>query len=420
MGQTITEKILSRVLGRAATPGEIVYPEGDWVTVHDWYIVNFDRALQDLGIDRVHDPEHMIMSTCHEPVAVSPQAALRQKQARAIAKKYGIRHHFDTSEPGHGHILPVEKGFIKPGGFVLAYDPHVTNFGAVGCLAFAMAFEISEVIALGNCWCRVPETVRVNLTGSLPDGIAIRDIAQRLIGDLDPDIIDYSVVEYGGPALADLSIDQRMILCNTPLEIGAKSSVVETDAVTFDYLRDRVEGPLNEMRSDDDAKFLASYDIDLGLLEPQVAAPPTPDNVVGVSAVAGTPIDHASIGSCAGGTLTDLRDAARLLKGRRISDHVRLFITPGTLEIAARASAEGLTEIFLNSGAMVTAPGCGTCAAGRIGPTADGEVSINTGTRNDYGRLGSETADIYLASSLTVAASAIAGKIVDPRELLQS
>lgn len=416
--QTCTEKILSRAMGRPVEVGEIIHPEPDLVTVHDWYVVNFDQALQDFGVEALHAPDKVLISTDHEPLAVSAAAAERQKRVREIVAKYGITNFFDAGRGGHGHVFPMELGYIRPGMFVLAYDIHVTNFGAVGCLGIPLVTEISEVLACGTVWLRVPETIRVNLSGALQPGVSMRDIAQRLIVDLGADLADYTVIEYGGPALADIDFGGRMVLCNTPIEIGAKSALVESDDETRRFLESRVKGEVPEIRSDAGATFKAVLDYDLGALGPQVAAPPTPDNVVNIEEVAGKPVHYAFIGSCAAASLTDLQDAARILKGRQVAPGVRLIITPGTQEMARQAAAQGLTEIFMNAGAMITAPGCGPCAGGRIGPMAPGEVSINTGTRNDSGRLGPRDSEIYLASPLTVAASAVAGQITDPREML--
>ena len=418
MGKTITEKVLSRVTGDDVSAGDIVYPEPELVTIHDWYVVNFDRALAELGVDRLYDPDKVLICTDHEPVAVSPQATERQKKVREIVAKYGIRHFFDAGRGGHGHVFPVEMGFVRPGMFVEAYDVHVTNFGAVGALAIPMLIEITEVLACGSVWLRTPETVRVDLTGELSPGTGIRDVAQRLIRDLGAERVDYSVVEYGGPALASIDIAGRHTLCNTPIDIGAKSVLVEPDQTTLDYLSGRVDDPVEPVVSDSDAVFREVVEYDLDVLEPQIAVPPTPDCVVGVSEVAGRAVDHAFIGSCAAANLADLRAAAEILSGNRVHSRVRFIVTPGTQEVMAAAETEGLLRLFAEAGAMITQPGCGPCAGGRIGGVTDGETSINTGTRNDYGRLGSQTADIYLASAATVAASAVTGRITDPRVLL--
>jgi 3-isopropylmalate/(R)-2-methylmalate dehydratase large subunit len=418
VGQTLTEKILSRVMGKPVTAGETIYPVPDLMTCHDWYVVNFDKALRELGVDELYDPTRVLISTDHEPVATNPQSADRQKKVREIVKKYGIKHFYDIGRGGLGHIFPMEKGIVTPGMFVLAYDTHVTNYGAVGALGIPMVFEIPEVLACGSVWISVPETVRVNLTGSLKPGMTIRDVSQKMIVDIGEDLLDYSVVEYGGPSLKDIGFGGRMTLCNNPLEMGAKSALIESDEWTEQYVKSRSDKPFTMERSDPDAKFKAVYDYDLGLLEPQVAAPPRPDNVVGVSSVAGTPVHHAFIGSCANGSIEDMREAAMVLRGRKIHDGVRLFITPATQEIAVMAGREGLITDFMEAGAVMTAPGCGPCAGGRLAPMAPGENSINTGTRNDPGRLGTREGNVYLASPLTVAASAIAGEIIDPRKYL--
>ncbi len=418
MGKTITEKILSRVTGGDVSAGDIVYPEPELLTIHDWYVVNFDRALEELGVDRLYDPDKVIICTDHEPVAVSPQAVERQKKVREIVRKYGIGNFFDAGRGGHGHVFPVEMGFVKPGMFIEAYDVHVTNFGSVGALAVPVLIEIAEVLACGSVWLRTPETVRVNLTGSLQPGTGIRDVAQKLICDIGAERVDYSVVEYGGPALAAIDIAGRHTLCNTPIDIGAKSVLVEPDSQTVDYLADRVDGPVELVASDPDAAFREVVEYDLDVMEPQIAAPPTPDCVVGVSEVAGRAVHHAFVGSCAAANLSDLQAAADILTGRRIHPGVRFIVTPGTQEVMAEAESRGLLTLFAEAGAMITQPGCGPCAGGRIGGVADGETSINTGTRNDYGRLGSAKAEIYLASPATVAASAVTGKITDPRQFL--
>lgn len=418
MGQTLAEKILSRVSGRAVSHGEIIFPEPDLITTHDWYVVNFAKVLDDLGVERLFAPEKLLISTDHEPVATSPLAAQRQRQVRKIVERFGIKHFYDVGRGGHGHVFPMELGYIKPGMLTIAYDIHVTNYGALGCLGIPVVTEITEVLACGSVWIKVPHTVRVNLHGKLSPGTSMRDVAQKLIAELAVDDVDYGVVEFGGPGLANVSFAGRQILCNTPIEIGAKSALVEPDQQTLDYLSGRVEGPVSLIRSDGDANYHRVIEFDLSLAEPQIAVPPTPDTVVGVSQVRGRKIHHAFVGSCAAASIEDLQAAADVLRNRRIHPDVRFFVTPGTQQVLSEAEAMGLMKIFTDAGAAVTAPGCGVCAGGKIGGLADDEVSINTGTRNDFGRLGSAKAEIYLASAATVAASAVAGEIIDPREFV--
>ncbi|MET0164854.1 MAG: aconitase/3-isopropylmalate dehydratase large subunit family protein [Vicinamibacterales bacterium] len=415
MGQTITEKILSRVIGRKVSVGDIVHPVPELMTVHDWYVANFDKALQEFGVTKLFDPGRVLISTDHEPLAVTPQSSERQKRVREIVEKYGIKQFYDVGRGGLGHIFPIEEGIVRPGMFVEAYDVHVTNFGAVGVLAIPLVVEISEALALGSVWLRVPETVRVNASGRLASGTSIRDVAQKLIADLGDALVDYTVVEFGGPGMLGIDIPGRQTLCNTPIDIGAKSALVEPDETTRQYVAQRYDGPLDMVTSDRDAQFRTLVEYDLSTIGPQVAIPPTPDRVVGIESVMGRKIQHAFVGSCASGNLPDLRDAARILAGRQVHSDVRLYVTPATQNVAKAAANEGLMEIFYESGCLVTSPGCGPCAGGRVGALAEGEVSINTGTRNDYGRLVAKTAEIYLASPLTVAASAVEGKIADPR-----
>lgn len=417
MNQTITEKILSNSVGHRVNVGDLIFPIPELVTIHDWYVANMDKALEEFGVSQLFMPENIMFVTDHEPVAVSPAAAERQKKVREIASKYKIEHFFDVGRGGHGHIFPVELGMIRPGMFVEGYDTHVTNFGAVGCLAFAVLTEVSELVALGSVWQIVPETVRIDVTGKLPKGVTIRDAAQKLLRVLDPEVVDDTVVEFGGDAISSLSIDARFTLCNTPTEIGARSSIVEPDQRVVDYLAPRTSHRIDLLKSDERAKYKHRITFNLSDCEPQVAAPPRPDNVVEISVVAGTPIDHAYIGSCASGLLDDLEVAANILNKRTLHPRVRLFITPGTQEIFQQALERGFIEVFIKAGAVVTQPGCGVCAGGRVGPVAPGEISIGTGTRNDPGRLGSMDADLYIAGPSVVAASATTGVITDPRFL---
>jgi len=414
--QTLTQKILSAKMERDVREGEIIFPEPDLVVVHDWYSANAGRTLRQFGVERLYAPDKVMFVTDHEPIAVSAESAAKQAEIRDIARQFAIGHHFDVGRGGHGHLFPVEAGFVTPGMFVEAYDTHVPNYGAVGALGFPMLNEIVEVMALGSVWIRVPGTIQIRLRGRLTPGVLIRDFAQKLIADLDADLVNYTVVEFSGPAMEHISVDERFTLCNTPIEIGAKSAITEPDDVVREYLSERVQCDIELPRSDADAPFVHAAEYDLTTIEPYVAVPPIPDRVVPISAVAGRPIDHAFVGSCASGSLNDLREAARYLIGRRIDPRVRLFITPGTQAILRAAIAQGLIEIFSAAGAIITAPGCGPCAGGRIGALGRGEVSINTGTRNDPGRLGARDSEIYLASPATVAVSAITGRIADPRE----
>lgn len=412
------EKILSRVMGRRVAAGEVIYPVAELVTVHDWYVANAAGTLDEFGVARLFDPARVAFFTDHEPVAVSAQASARQKLVREAAARFGVENFHDVGRGGLGHIYGVESGLARPGLFASGYDTHITSYGAIGCFATAVVTEVAELLACGSVWLQVPELLRVRLTGKLQPGVHVRDVAQHLLAALPAESVDDAAVSFEGSYVDDLSIDGRLTLVNTPMEIGARTGFVDPDAATMRYCAERGIDASLAATSDPDCAVRAAVEIDISELEPQIACPPRPDNVRSVASTAGIPIQHAYIGSCASGMLEDLRVAARYLDGRRLHPRTRLFVTPATQEIASRAHAEGLTRIFAEAGAVVTQAGCGPCAGGRIGPVADGETSISTGTRNDYGRLaGVEAAELYLASPATVAASCIAGEIVDPRTL---
>ena len=415
VGRTATEKILARVLGAPIAVGDIVYPEPELLTVHDWYADQVGQQMRHFGVDRFHDPARVAVFTDHEPVAVSPGAADRQKRVRGIVERFGVVHFFDVGRGGLGHVLGVENGLARPGLFVSGYDTHVTSYGAIGCLAVAVVSEVTELLACGSVWFEVPRTVRVRLVGELAPGVHVRDLAQHLIGAIPADAVDDAVVEFSGPALAHLDVDARLVLVNTPAEIGARSALVEVDEVTLAHCRARGIDASLAVRSDADAVVARTIEIDLATIEPMVAIPPRPELAGPVTDVLGIAFQHAFIGSCAGGMLADLRAAAAALDGRSIHPDVRLFVTPATQRIYRDALAEGLVDAFVGAGAVVTAPGCGPCAGGRIAPVADGETSLNTGTRNDAGRLGSRDARILLASPATVAVSCVHGVVTDPR-----
>jgi 3-isopropylmalate/(R)-2-methylmalate dehydratase large subunit len=414
-GFTVAEKILSNSLKRSVHAGEIVFPVSDWMTVHDWYTVNFADALDEMGVKTLFAPDKVIVSTDHEPVASNILAAQRQRKVRSIATRFNVSHFYDVGIGGHGHVFPVEMGLVKPGMLVIGYDTHVTNFGAIGALGFAIVTEIPELLACGSVWLQVPETVRVDVIGKLSKGVFIRDAIQAFIASTAPDLIDAAVVEFGGSGIATLSQDARYTLVNIPTEIGARSALIEPDSVTDEYLKQVKSNNALFFTADGTATYRARLVLDLNNTEPQVACPPRPENVHPVSHVAGTHIDHAYIGSCANGQFEDLQAAAKVLAGRRVAPHVRLFVTPATVSVQERAARAGVLDILREAGAILTTPGCGVCASGRVGAVASDEVSIGTGTRNDPGRIGANQARLYLASPATVAASACAGKIADPR-----
>jgi homoaconitase/3-isopropylmalate dehydratase large subunit len=302
---------------------------------------------------------------------------------------------------------------------IFAGDSHATSAGGLG--AFSVGLERAELAslwALDKAWVRVPETIRVVVTGAFATGVSVKDLALRLLGDLGPDGALYCAVEFGGPAMADIVIADRLVLCIMAYEAGAKTAYVPPDERTREWLAERTTAPYHEVHSDPGAKYVGTYEYSLSDLEPQIALPHSPARAQPVAAAAGAPIHQALLGTCANGSIRDLRVAASMLRGLSVARAVRFLVVPATASVYSQAAREGLLEDLSEAGATILNPGCGPCLGTTPGCLADGEVCISTANRNYQGRLGSPHAEIYLASPATTAASAVAGVIADPREYL--
>lgn len=403
---TVTQKILARAADQAYVEvGQIVHPRPDLVIVHDGYVETAYRELSALGFGAIVDPDRTVFVTDHAVAYNSDVAIRRGATIRRAAAEWKVGRFYDVGQGGHGHLFPIEKGLIEPAMFVMAYDMHCTNFGSVGALAISVGTEVTAVLATGTVWTPIPETVRIDLTGQMQPGTYARDIgfhvATALFDGRWGADYDFRVIEFGGPGVSGLSLHERVALCNSITEIGVAS-------VIFD---------VGDVRSDDDAPFQSRVTVDLGSIEPQVAQPGGPEKAVPLSAVAGLEVQHTFIGSCGSGMYEDFAVAAELLAGRRVAEGVRLFVTPGTVDTANRLAGAGLFQVFTEAGAIVLPPGCGPCAGGLMAPLGEDERSISTAATNHQGRFGAGEA--YLASPATVVASAVAGRISDPRALLQ-
>lgn len=412
---TAPEKILARAAGRAfVEPGDVIYPDPELVVVHDGAVEMSWRELHDLGYRSITRPDRVIFVTDHEVVYATQRAAERGRNIRRIAKAWGIRELYDVGRGGHGHIFPIEAGLVRPGMFLISYDMHCTNYGAVGALCQMVGTEISTVLATGTLWMRVPHTLRVRLQGTLREGVQARDagfvlahgFATRRWGVE----YDYRIVQFCGPGVAALQRHERVALCNSITEMGVNNVYFEPAPETI------ATTPYENFAGDADAHYEAKIDLDLGAIEPQVALPGGPDRAADLASVVGRAIDHAYIGACGSGMYEDFVSAARVMRGRRVAPGVRMFVVPGTVATAQRLTAEGHVQTFMDAGAVVLPPGCGPCAGGAMGPLGPGEVSIATAATNHAGRFGAHDAEIYLASPVTVAASAVSGCIADARE----
>ena len=418
---TAVEKVLAAKSGKTTVrPGDVVYPDPDFIMIHDGVVMGAKRELDALGINRLATPDKVMMVTDHDVIYGSPRAAERGAFNRKAAAQWGVKNFFDVGRGGHGHIFPMEMGLLLPGMFYFDNDRHATNAGAIGAFGFRMGSEISRVLATGTNWVMVPKTVRLTLKGELRPGVHARDVgfhfaAMLKQGNLTADL-DYRVLEYAGD-LEQFDLASRAALCSTPTEIRAYGVFVPPSKAILEFAKSRAQRPFAAVYSDVDARYDADLTLDISRLEPQVSLPGSVENAVNVSEVEGTVIDHAFIGSCGSGMWEDMTAAAAILKGRRLAPNVRLFIAPGSEATNRRLAAEGLLGIFIEAGAVMLPPGCGPCNDGVIGPVHSGEVSISTATNNNAGRFGAKDAKLYLGSPATVAASAVAGKIADARKL---
>jgi 3-isopropylmalate/(R)-2-methylmalate dehydratase large subunit len=419
---TAVEKILAVKSGRSRlAPGEIVYPDPDFIMIHDGVVMGAKRELDALGITRLAAPEKVVMVTDHDVIYGSARAAERGAYNRRAARDWGVRQFYDVGRGGHGHLFPMETGMLLPGMFYFDNDRHATNAGAIGAVGFRMGGEISRVLATGTNWVMVPHTVRLKLRGRLQPGVHARDVGFRISalierGLLDADL-DYRVLEYAGD-LDQFDLAARAALCSSPTEMRAYGVFIPPSAAILEEARARAQRPFSPVYSDVEACFERDLTLDISTLEPQVARPGGVHQSVDLREVAGTRIDHAFLGSCGSGMYEDMRAAAAILAGRRLAPHVRMFVAPGTEGTLKRMAGDGLLGTFIEAGVVMLPPGCGPCNDAVIGPVHAGEVSISTAANNNAGRFGARDAQLYLGSPATVAASAVAGCITDPRELV--
>jgi 3-isopropylmalate/(R)-2-methylmalate dehydratase large subunit len=417
--RTFAQKALERASGEQdLQPGQIVDVFPDLYMSHtaSWRCI---RTLERMGVDELYDVDRIAMVMDHIAPADNAKTAGYHALCRDFADRMGVRKFFDVNA-GIAHVVLMEHGHIKPGELIIGTDSHSTIYGALGAFGTGVGFsEITATWVTGKLWMKVPESIKVEIEGPLARGTYPKDVMLRLIGDLGADGATYCSVEFHGSYVAQMSVSERMTLCNLAMEMGAKNAFVAPDAITQAYLdeagadRDSYEALL----PDPDAQYRQAEVVDGRSLVPQVAAPHTVDNVVPVTEVAGTKVDQVFIGSCANAKYDDLAIAADVLAGARVAPGVRLVITPASSVIMAKAAADGIVTTLLEAGALITNPGCGACA-GNGGAMADDEVTFSTANRNFQGRMGSYRSSIYLGSPATAAASAIRGVITNPQELL--
>ncbi|MBE2900036.1 3-isopropylmalate dehydratase large subunit [Methanothermobacter thermautotrophicus] len=418
MSMTVSEKILARASGKdKVEAGEIVMADIDVAMTHDLTGPLSVESFRAIGEDRVWDPERIVVIFDHQVPADSIEAAQNHMIMRDFVEEQGIGNFYDVREGVCHQVLP-EKGHVVPGEVVVGTDSHTCTHGALGAFATGIgSTDMAMVFATGKLWFRVPETLRFEVTGKLREHVYAKDVILNIIGRVGADGATYMACEFAGETVAEMSVSDRMVLSNMAIEMGGKTGIVEPDEKTLNYVRRRSDKPWRVFKTDPDAPSLSIMEVDVADLEPQVACPHNVDNVKPVTEVEGTEIDQVFLGSCTNGRLSDLRDAAAILKNRKVSDRVRMLVIPASREVYRRALDEGLIEIFVDAGALVCNPCCGPCLGGHVGLVGPGEVSLSTSNRNFRGRQGSPEAEVYLSSAAVAAASAVKGSITHPGSL---
>jgi 3-isopropylmalate/(R)-2-methylmalate dehydratase large subunit len=420
---TLTEKILARASGRAlVAAGDFVRASVDFVFASDVTMPLSVLEFQRMGADRVFDPAKVGIVCDHFVPNATIRSADQTKLLRDFARDQGLLHYFEAGRGdnfGVEHALLPEAGLIRPGMVIMGGDSHTTSFGALG--AFASGFgstDIAAAMVLGETWLRVPETMLFVYAGQFQPWVGAKDLILYTIGKIGVSGALYRTMQFAGPVIAGLSVDQRLTMCNMGVEAGAKNAIVAVDAETCRYLASRGITGAAPLDGDPGARYHSVTEIDVSAIEPQVACPNSPDNVKPLSEVAGRRLDAVFIGSCTNGRIEDLRIAAQILSGQRVSRDVRLVVIPATQEVYLQAMHEGLLETFATAGAAVSTPTCGPCFGGHMGLLAAGESVISTSNRNFVGRMGHPKSSVYLASPAVAAASAITGRISHPAEVL--
>ena len=420
----ITEKILARASGKSkVSPGDVVFVNVDKVMVHDvsgpGLIAVFEKLRKSgMKIEKLWDPDKVWVAEDHFVPAADKISAQNVVLLTNFTKQFGIKKHFKYGMGQYGicHTLSHEEAMVLPGEVYVGGDSHTNTTGALGAFAAGLGHtDVAYVMLNGKIWFKIPETLYFKLNGKLPDYVMAKDFILKIIGDIGTDGAAYNTMQFGGTGISEMSVEERLTLTNMSTEAGAKSGIIEPDQKLRDYLADRGATKYNEVHGDADAQYKKVYEYEASELEPIVAKPFSPENTVVARELSSIDLDKAYIGSCTGAKLEDLRAVAKILKGRTVK--IRTEILPAAISIFRKAMDEGLLKIFMDAGVVVGPPTCGACCGAHMGVLAKDEVCISTTNRNFPGRMGHIESKTYLASPLVTAASAVTGKITDPRDL---
>ncbi len=417
MGKTFAQKILEAKSGREnLSNGEIVEVEPDKALSHD-NTAPIVKIFDEIGVEKVYNPDIHCIVLDHCTPPSGEKYAQNHKEIREFVKKQGIEDFYDI-ETGICHQVLPEKGHAPPGSLILGSDSHTTTYGAFGAFSAGIGrSEMAVIMATGKIWLRVPETVRVELSGRFPEGITSKDLMLKIIGERGADGALYKAVEFCGETVESMSIASRMVLSNMSAEMGAKLGYCRPDKKIQHYVKTRTDTGFEAIWSDRDAEYEDVWKYDVADMEPQVASPHTVDNVSPVGDVKGVPVDQVVIGTCTNGRLEDIDLALQVLRDSKVHPDVRLLIFPASMEVYQNAVKQGYVSELVNSGAVVMNPGCGPCLGAHEGTLAPGEVCLSTANRNFKGRMGCPDSEIYLGSPATAAASAVKGEVADFREV---
>jgi 3-isopropylmalate/(R)-2-methylmalate dehydratase large subunit len=413
-GKTIAEKIFSAHSGTDARAGDIVVADVDFVMGQDGTSPLAIRALENMGVDKVFDPERVALVIDHS----SPSPLEGVSALHTIMRDFGLKTGAKVYDIGCGvcHQLIPEQGHVVPGDLMVGCDSHTCTYGAVNVFSTGVgSTDGAAAMASGKLWFKVPETMRFTLTGELPAGVFSKDLILHIAGLIGADGATYKAIEFDGPVIDAMSVQARMTISNMAIEVGAKAGLMRADAKTMAWYEGRSERTPSPVDPDPDAVYCDSRTIDVSSLVPHVAKPHAVDNVAPIADVAGTPIAQGFIGTCTNGRLEDLGIAAGILKGRKIAPGVRLIVAPASKQVYLDAIAAGYITTLVEAGAAIVTPGCGPCVGTHNGVPSDGENVLSTANRNFKGRMGNSNAFVYLGSPATVAASVIGGRITDPR-----
>ncbi|MFH1552134.1 MAG: 3-isopropylmalate dehydratase large subunit [Candidatus Omnitrophota bacterium] len=415
MRQTIAEKILSEHCGKRARAGDIVIASVDFCFGQDGTSGMIIDSFRKLGVDSVFGKDMFCMVLDHSAPSPNIGVSAIHDKIRDFAKEYGVKV-FDVGSGVCHQVIP-ESGFMTCGDLVLGADSHTCTYGALNILSTGVgSTDLAIALAAGKNWFKVPDTIKIIVNGRLPKGVSSKDVILHIIGDVGASGATYQAVEFYGEVIDALSVDGRMSISNMAVEMGAKCGLMRADRKTMDWTRRHSLRAPRPVEADEDARYVETHEYDISDLEPQIARPHAVDNVCGVGEVEGTPVNEVCIGTCTNGRLEDLEVAAKILKGKTVAPGLKLIITPASRKIYLDALKKGYVETFVTAGAVVNNPGCGPCVGTHQGVLADGENAFSTANRNFKGRMGNPNGNIYLGSPATAAATALEGKIADPRE----